>query len=415
MRVLWLCNIILPELSAVFGFKRQNIGGWLTGAWNGLKKYEDIDLGICCMINNPDRMMDGISGGISYFSILNDLTSAGAFDAMVNNFAKVLQEFQPDVVHVWGTEFAHSYAMGLACERENILEKLIVGIQGLVSIISKHYSEGIPYIELCDGYKYRDNILNEMYSFKERGNYELKLLRLTKQVVGRTNWDKACVFKENPSASYYHVWESLRDEFYNNVGIWSTDTSIENRIFVSQASYPIKGLHFLLEALPEIIREYPNTKVVIGGGNPFNGKTQYGTYLKTLINNKNIEGHIECLDFLTAEQMIEQYKLANVFVSASVIENESNSVHEAMLVGCPVVSSYVGGVIDVITHGENGFLYQATAPYMLAYYVCKLFADKDLQSKFSKNSTQLIRDVVNPEKNRIALMNVYKGIAKARL
>jgi len=33
MRILWLCNIVLPELSEEFGFKKVQAGGWLSGMW----------------------------------------------------------------------------------------------------------------------------------------------------------------------------------------------------------------------------------------------------------------------------------------------------------------------------------------------------------------------------------------------
>ena len=38
MRVLWLCNIVLPELCEEIGLRKTNIGGWITGMWQELKK-----------------------------------------------------------------------------------------------------------------------------------------------------------------------------------------------------------------------------------------------------------------------------------------------------------------------------------------------------------------------------------------
>ena len=55
-----------------------------------------------------------------------------------------------------------------------------------------------------------------------------------------------------------------------------------------------------------------------------------------------------------------------------------NSVGEAMLFGCPAVSSCVGDVPDMLEHGREGVLYQASAPYMLA------FRDDELAMRFSK-------------------------------
>lgn len=50
-----------------------------------------------------------------------------------------------------------------------------------------------------------------------------------------------------------------------------------------------------------------------------------------------------------------------------------NSIGEAMQVGCPVVTSDVGGVKNLLEHGKEGFVYQFCAPYMLACYINNIF------------------------------------------
>ena len=49
-----------------------------------------------------------------------------------------------------------------------------------------------------------------------------------------------------------------------------------------------------------------------------------------------------------------------------------------MLLGMPIVSSDVGGVKNMMTHSEEGFVYQMDAPYMLAHYVNRIFGDDEL-------------------------------------
>ena len=61
-----------------------------------------------------------------------------------------------------------------------------------------------------------------------------------------------------------------------------------------------------------------------------------------------------------------------------------NSVGEAMLFGCPAVSSCVGSVPDMLEHGREGVLYQASAQYMLAWYAECVFRDDELAMRFSK-------------------------------
>ena len=62
---------------------------------------------------------------------------------------------------------------------------------------------------------------------------------------------------------YHKCNETLRECFYT--GSWGYQQCEPYSIFVSQATYPIKGFHFLLEALPSILNVYPQTHVYVSG------------------------------------------------------------------------------------------------------------------------------------------------------
>ena len=46
-------------------------------------------------------------------------------------------------------------------------------------------------------------------------------------------------------------------------------------------------------------------------------------------------------------------------------------------IGSSCVASYVGGVSDMLRQNEEGFIYQADAPYMMAYYICEILEMKN--------------------------------------
>ena len=73
----------------------------------------------------------------------------------------------------------------------------------------------------------------------------------------------------------------------------------------------------------------------------------------------------------------------------STIENSPNSLGEAMLLGLPCISSHVGGVANMLVHGVEGFLYPSDEPYMISYYVCKLFENDNLARRFSEAATYM--------------------------
>lgn len=169
---------------------------------------------------------------------------------------QILNETKPDIVHVFGTEFIHTLIMINLCNDRKI--KSVISIQGLVSIIAQHYLIGLPALAT---YRFtfrdlikRDNIIQQKNKYSKRGVKEVKALKMVENVIGRTTWDKACSTQINPGINYYFCNETLRSEFYNN--IWKLDECEPHSIFVSQASYTIKGLHFLLQALPLVLKNF---------------------------------------------------------------------------------------------------------------------------------------------------------------
>ena len=71
----------------------------------------------------------------------------------------------------------------------------------------------------------------------------------------------------------------------------------------------------------------------------------------------------------------------------------------------PIISSDVGGCSSILANKQEGILYQADAPYMLAYYICKIFEDKELSIKLGSNAAlraktqydrdSIVKDIIN--------------------
>ena len=361
--------------------------------------------------------------------VLDDNTSYSAYKekeahlytaALENVFEKELETFSPDIIHIWGTEYGHTLAMVNAAEKTGCLGRLVISIQGLCSVIAQHYAEGIPH-QVQQSNTFRDfikhnNIRAQQKKFALRGKMEIKALEKARHVIGRTEWDKACTTQINPSVQYHHCNETLRKEFYD--GQWTYKNCNKHKIFCASGEYPVKGAHYVLEALNIITEKYPDASVTFSGSSPFPRKDMleklrysvYAKYLNKLMIKHNLQEKIKFAGFLGAEQMREQYLKANVFVSASTIENSPNSLGEAMLLGVPCVASNVGGVTDLLSHKKEGFVYQSTAPYMLAHYIMEVFAMQDKAEQIGAAAKQKAVVTHSPEANCNRLLDIYYKI-----
>ncbi len=412
MKILWLCNVMLPKIAEALGRKATVFGGWLNILSEELPKEENIELVVCFPL---DKIVNGETDKYKYCS----------FERKKNvslQFEKILEEYQPNIVHIFGTEYKHTFDMVNVCEKKGDIDKVVVSIQGLVSVIARHYSAFLP-AKVVNAFSFRDllkgeNIKKNQRRFIKNGKYEISVLKRVNNFIGRTDWDRACTSAVNSSAEYYLCNETLRKSFYENS--WMGEECEKHSIFVSQCNYPLKGFHIMLEAMSEVVKIYPDAMLYTTGKNPLKAtfkqglrQTYYTKYLAKLIKKYNLQNNVKFLGPLDEKQMCERYVKSNVFVCCSSIENSPNSVGEAMLLGVPVVSSDVGGVKSMLTHGEEGFVYQADAPYMLSYYIKRVFEDKELQKSFSKKAKQHAERTHNIDKNTQDILDVYNKVCKS--
>lgn len=397
IRVLWLCNAIIPQVSAKLDISTGTGGGWLNQLSDIFDKRDDIELCVVAPFLQRDELVHTTFGNKSeFYGFPKKIREPWRYDDSVEEvFARILTEFKPDLVHIFGTEFPHTLSMVRAF---NNPDKTIIHVQGIISVIAKHYTAFLPE-KVVKRYSFRDfikidNIEKQKHKFELRGKYEIEAIKKVGHVFHRTEWDEAVIKGINPTACLHYAQEMMRKTFYS--GTWKYEYCDKYSIFISQGNYPLKGLHIMLEALRTVKELYSGVKLYIAGDDiltvgSFKEKIResyYSKYIRKLIIEWNLTENVEFTGPLSEEKMKQRYLKSNVFVSASSIENSSNSVAEAMLLGVPVVSSFVGGCISLIEHGVNGLLYQADAPYMLAYYIVKIFDDKDIASNISKKEVE---------------------------
>jgi len=419
MNILWVTNIALPEASLLMNEKPTPSGGWFVSASARLADEDGIELSIAFPKNGLSDVLVLKGEKITFYAFLPVSEKDIRSNKKNTYLHEILDTIKPDIVHIYGTEYANTLAMVNVCQKKNI--NTIISIQGLVSIIARHYMACLPAnvqnrFTIRDFIK-QDNLKQQQSKFIKCGEFEIEALQKVKHIIGRTTWDRACTFQINPDSQYHFCNETLRDEFYKHT--WDIEKCEKHSIFVSQGSYPIKGLHFMLEAMPLILKRFPDTKLYVGGHNiiiktdTLKDKlkiSSYGKYIKENINKNNLQNNVIFTGILDEKQMCERYLKSNVFVCPSSIENSPNSLGEAMILGVPCVASDVGGVTDLLQHKEEGFVYQTDAPYMLAYYVCEIFASDEIAMQFSKKAREHAIKTHNKEENTKRMMEIYREI-----
>lgn len=414
MRIMWVCNIQIPVMKRNTSEEGKSFGGWMTSMAKMLKEMPEIELAICYPQSRQERLEREKYDGIRFYGFY--VQKRWLYNEQVYRMLnEAKKSFHPDVIHVFGTEFPHSF-----CAMKLNPSHTLVDIQGLMGVYADHYFTGLPSAlttpspSLLSGRR-SNPIYNEMSEMKSRSKYEKATLKRAKYVTGRTDWDYACVKNINPNVNYFKCSRVLRESFYNSE--WSYNSCRKHSIFISQADYPIKGFHIFLKALAILKRKYKDIEVTVAG-TPLNlkkpGAGTYDGYIKKLIENYRLEELLVFKGLHDETQMRDGFLRTNVFVMPSLIENSPNSLGEAMIMGVPCVAANVGGTNTMLEHGAEGFLYQVDAAYMMAYYIEQIFEHPTIAQSFSLCAKKRAAVTHDRERNLRTLLNIYTQIANTQ-
>lgn len=410
MNVLWIVNTLPPHIASCFGIESKHAISWVDAMAKRLEISSDLSLGIATT-GNDNELHHKLIGSINYYILPKSDVSSDCFDLVLN-------DFNPDVIHCYGTEERIS---------QNLIDKyktdipIIISLQGIITEYVKHYYAGMSEKYIRRNYTIRDILLRDgIFSgrkkFERQIPLEQRMLNSVRYVEGRSDWDRVMSKDINPNLKYYYCPRMIREEFYNHQ--WNYDSCEKYSILVHQGTYPIKGVHFMIDALARLVKTYPNIKLYIAGNSNIIRDTWkkklttpgYAKIIADKISKYNLKNNIIFTGYLNAEAMAEKLSCVNVCVIPSAIENAPNALAEAMVVGTPCVASYVGGNPDMLNEGECGLLYRFDEPAMLADRISVLFDHPDIAKQKSNHARRVALGRHNPDKLVSMLKEIYKEV-----
>ena len=424
LRILFYANAMPSFFAPALPGPSYVTGGWITGAVETRAEESELPLGCAFPLPKDAPPLAGEYRGLSYFGIPMEAAFSLTPDPDAKKgFSRVLSAFLPDVIQLWGTESASALPLMEALKEAGLAHRAVIHIQGPCGEIARAYEAGLPK-RVVNRWTLRDllrqdNIACQREQYVRRGENEGKLLRSVSHVMGRTDFDRAASLKINPNLVYHHCNENLRPGFYE--AQWDPRHARPHSIFFSQGNYPLKGLHFLLQALPDLIQRYPDLTLTLAGGDPTRSNEglkgrlligSYGAYLRQLLKKYRLKDRVRFLGTLHEEKMIEAYRSAALYVSGSALENSPNSLGEAMLLGMPLVATAVGGVPSVVSDQEARLVPYGDVPALVSA-ISAAFDDREETDRLRLAAEKRAAATHDRAANRARLLAVYREIAKA--
>ncbi|MFN7172542.1 MAG: glycosyltransferase family 4 protein [Fimbriimonadaceae bacterium] len=140
-----------------------------------------------------------------------------------------------------------------------------------------------------------------------------------------------------------------------------------------------KGIHTLLDAIPTVLSQVPETRfVVVGGGD----SDRYAQFL----NWFGFGDRVIFPGFLRSADLKKLYRACDVAVFPSIYEPFGIVALEAMAAGAPVVSSDAGGLPEVVRHNLTGTTHYAGNAESLAWAIRRVLTDESRAKRLTSNA-----------------------------
>lgn len=196
----------------------------------------------------------------------------------------------------------------------------------------------------------------------------------------------------------------LRERFVSP----STTVNRGGLLFVGRL-VPKKGLRYLIEAMPVILRTHPDLKLRIAGDGPDRRE------LERRVLHLGLHGHVEFLGSMSNKDLPALYQSAGIVIFPSVVDRDGDRegfglvLVEALGCECAVVATDLPAMKDIVEDGKTGLVVGQRSPEQIANAVIRLTSDPGLRRSLAING----RDHVLSRFDWETISQKYKSIARA--
>lgn len=169
---------------------------------------------------------------------------------------------------------------------------------------------------------------------------------------------------------------------------------------------PEKGAGILLEAMPLLMRRHA-VRLVIGGVGNFGEELKRRAVALGIADRVHFAGWV---DDMTAQAL---YRYADVAVVPSTYEPFGIVALEAMAAGAPLVASDVGGLADIVRHGDNGLKAVPGLSTSLAEQIDRLLTDRALARRMALEARREVEARYSWSSVARATATLYAAVGRA--
>ncbi|WP_455674288.1 glycosyltransferase family 4 protein [Phocaeicola sp.] len=165
-----------------------------------------------------------------------------------------------------------------------------------------------------------------------------------------------------------------------------------------------KGYNRLLEAFSKITQSYPEWKIIFAG----NGEIEKAKELQKELNIPDKQ--VVYLGWISGSKKEDAFQKASIYCLPSWGEGFPMGVLDAWSYGVPVITTPVGGIIDIMQNGVNGLIYDTYQLEALATCLKTLIESEDKRYNIIKEADKLVNNEFNIDKINKQLEDIYSKL-----
>jgi glycosyltransferase involved in cell wall biosynthesis len=175
-----------------------------------------------------------------------------------------------------------------------------------------------------------------------------------------------------------------------------------------------KGFEYLIRAVPAVLREHPNARVVLAGGGDLEDR------LKSLVRQLGVERSVIMPGWVQRDKMPLYFSGCDLFVLPSVVDQQGNvdglpnTLLEAMASARPVVATNVAGIPLAVKDGDSGLLVPEKQPGELSSAINLLLQSPELRVQYGEAARRRVERELNWDTTARTFISLYRAALKRK-
>lgn len=222
-----------------------------------------------------------------------------------------------------------------------------------------------------------------------------------RKVIELANYpaEKIVVFPWGIDLRLFHPSQEIRNRVRKDLG-WD-----DKKILIMTREFrPICGVEYFIKAIPEIIRQVPEVRVLLAGSGSEEQK------LHKMVKELKLENIVCFLGYVPNHRLPSYLNAADIYVSSSLSDGSPTSLLEAMACGLPVMVTRIPSVLEWIKDGENGLVVPLRDSQALAEKIVYLIKNEDLMKEMSSRNLAVAKQRADWDKNFNKLEMMYEKL-----